>query len=70
MREPLRIDAQVVCQLARLSGFDLPLDRAVVLVSGLQEILEIDARIARLDLGTMTVIGVPWISEATADDEH
>ena len=61
------IDAQIVGQLAESSGLDLPLDRAAALVTGLQEILEADARLASLDLGTSTIVGVPWRSEANPD---
>lgn len=62
-----KIDAQILGQLAELSGLDLPLDRAAALVAGLQEILEADARLASLDLGTLTIVGVPWSSEADPD---
>ena len=64
-----KIDAQILGQLAELSGLDLPLDRAAALVAGLQEILEVDARLASLDLGTSTIVGVPWNSEADPDNK-
>ena len=64
-----KIDAQILGQLAELSGLDLPLDRAAALVAGLQEILEVDARLASLDLGTSTIVGVPWNSEVDPDNK-
>ena len=64
-----KIDAQILGQLAELSGLDLPLDRAAALVASLQEILEVDARLASLDLGTLTIVGVPWNSEADPDNK-
>jgi hypothetical protein len=70
MNEPLKIDPQLVRQLAELAGLDLSLDRAVALLPGLQEILETDARIAQLDLGVLTIAGLPWSNEAHPDDQR
>lgn len=64
-----KIDEQILAQLAELSGLDLPPDRAAALVAGLKEILKLDARLASLDLGTLTIVGVPWNSEADPDDK-
>ena len=65
-----QIDPEAVRQFVRLSGLDLPLNRAAALLPGLQEILEADARMTQLDLGVLTIVGLPWSSEVRPDDRH
>jgi hypothetical protein len=59
----LAINPQLIYQLVELGGLDLSLDRTVTLLPGLQEILEADAPITPLDLGILTIVGLPWSSE-------
>lgn len=65
-----QIDPETVRQFVWLSGLDLPLDRAAALLPGLQEILQADARMTQLDLGVLTIVGLPWSSEVRTYDQH
>ncbi len=64
-----KINPQLIRQLAELAGLGLSLDRATALLPGLQEILETDTRIAQLDLGVLSITGLPWRREVCPDDK-
>jgi hypothetical protein len=70
MNEITEIDGRTVQQIARMSGIDLSLDRAMLTAPLLKAILEIDKRIADLNLGMLTAVGTTWISEAISRDEE
>jgi hypothetical protein len=54
------IDAAAVQQMAACNGVRLEPDRAAALVPFVQGLLEADARLAALDLGTLPAAGAPW----------
>lgn len=55
-----RIDAAAVQRMAAYNGVQLDPDRAAALVPFVQGLLEADARLAALDLGTLPAAGLPW----------
>ena len=55
-----RIDAAAVQRMAAYNGVRLDPDRAAALVPFVQGLLEADARLAALDLGTLPAAGLPW----------
>ena len=54
------IDAAAVQQMAACNGVQLDLDRAAALVPFVHGLLEADARLAALNLGTLPAAGPPW----------
>ena len=66
----LEINAETVRQMVTLNGLDLSLERAEALIPALQAILEVDARIAELQLRAQTAVGLPWIHGGTGDDRQ
>lgn len=54
------ITPELVREMARLSGINLDMDRAVSLVPALEPVFDGDAAISRLNLGTLTGVGTPW----------
>jgi hypothetical protein len=54
------IDAAAVQQMAAHNGVHLDADRAAALVPFVRGLLEADARLAALDLGTLPATGLPW----------
>lgn len=54
------IAAAAVQQMAAYNGVQLDPDRAAALVPFVQGLLEADARLAALDLGTLPAAGLPW----------
>jgi hypothetical protein len=54
------IDAVDVQRMAAHNGVRLDLERAATLVPFVQGLLEADARLAALDLGTLPAAGLPW----------
>ena len=54
------IDTAAVQRMAAYNGVQLDPDRAAALVPFVQGLLEADARLAALDLGTLPAAGLPW----------
>lgn len=54
------LDGELVQRIAALAGLPLTLERAADLVPSLLPILQGDAQIAALDLGTLSPLGIPW----------
>jgi hypothetical protein len=54
------IDTAAVQRMAVHNGVQLDPDRAADLVPFVQSLLEADARLAALDLGTLPAAGLPW----------
>ena len=54
------IDTAAVQQMAAHNGVRLDAERAAALVPFVQGLLEADARLAALDLGTLPAAGLPW----------
>ncbi len=59
------IDTAAVQRMAAYNGVRLDPDRAAALVPFVQGLLEADARLAALDLGTLPAVGLPWEPFAT-----
>ena len=57
---PNELTAELVLEMARLAGLELDLERARALIPALQPVFEGDAQIAKLELGTLSVVGKPW----------
>ena len=57
---PGEIDAAAVQRMAAHNGVHLDPDRAAALVPFVQGLLEADARLAALNLGTLPAAGPPW----------
>ena len=57
---PGPIDTAAVQRMAAYNGVQLDPDRAAALVPFVQGLLESDARLAALDLGTLPAAGLPW----------
>ncbi len=51
---------ELVLEMAGLAGLELNLERAQELIPALQPVFEGDAQIAKLELGTLSIIGKPW----------
>ena len=64
------LDAADVQRLAAANGLDLAADRAEALLPFVQGILEADAALAALDLGTLPAVGLPWAPFADAPEEE
>ena len=54
------IDTAAVQQMAAHNGVRLDAERAAALVPFVQGLLEADARLSALDLGTLPAAGLPW----------
>ncbi|WP_420593740.1 hypothetical protein [Deinococcus sp.] len=54
------LSAELVQQLVRLSGLNLDLERAAGVALALRPMLDGDAKIAALNLGTLSPLGLPW----------
>jgi hypothetical protein len=54
------IDAAAIQRMAAHNGVRLDPERAAALVPFVQGLLEADARLAALDLGTLPAAGLPW----------
>jgi hypothetical protein len=57
--EPL-LTPELVREMARLAGLDLGIERAKELIPALEPVFDGDAKIAALELGTLTAAGNPW----------
>ena len=57
---PNELTAELVLEMARLAGLSLDLERARALIPALQPVFKGDAQIAKLELGTLSVVGKPW----------
>ena len=55
---------ELVREMARLAGLDLSLERAERLIPALQPVFEGDAGIAKLELGRLSAVGLPWLEDA------
>ena len=64
------LDITDVRRLAAAGGLDLAADRAEALLPFVQGILEADAALAALDLGTLPAVGLPWAPFADAPEEE
>ncbi|MFN8467214.1 MAG: hypothetical protein U0X20_16780 [Caldilineaceae bacterium] len=57
---PGQVDTAEVQRMAAHNGVRLDPERAAALVPFVQGLLEADARLAALDLGTLPAAGLPW----------
>ena len=57
---PNELTPELVLEMARLAGLELTLERARDLIPALQPVFNGDAQIAKLELGTLSIIGKPW----------
>ena len=54
------LSAELVLEMARLSGLEISLERARALIPALQPVFDGDEAIIKLKLGTLSAVGDPW----------
>ncbi|WP_420594128.1 hypothetical protein [Deinococcus sp.] len=54
------LSAELVQEIARLSGLNLDSERAADVATALKPMLDGDAKIAALNLSTLSPLGLPW----------
>jgi hypothetical protein len=54
------LSAELVLEMARLSGLEISLERARALIPALQPVFDGDAEITKLKLGIFSAVGDPW----------
>ena len=60
------MNAELIRDMAALSGLELPLERAGALIPALEPVFSGDAAMVALRLGTLSPLGMPWTLEAAS----
>ncbi len=67
MTQPTDLDAATIRRVAALAGLELTSEQAADHTAALQELLNVDAAIAALKLGSLPAVGLPWGDGHAAD---